>query len=281
MTLANRIPEENNLPTSKFGTKVNSMWLAQMSDGHRITRDDYILSSINQYISSHPSVTLIVLSWIQNGIRWRLNYVDGTMWVGTERINWPQRLVFDPIRPLAFKSFAMTLSVSPSPSPSPNSSQLRFVGLGLRITIVHDLYLDMYVAIYPDDTWSVEITTPAINPALVNAVSGVLYWKIFYDDATVITKQMMNFEDAPTENVQVIILFFGVNNPAYPRARIFSHDYYWKDGDLWGFSHTDINYTRGHVKTGSLVSNRLWKWIMYATKRDYTADGYTHPSPQW
>lgn len=285
MTLADKKLTESNKVIALLGVR-SSMWIAIFSNGHRITHPVAIRGAILSYLDSHPKVNLINLAWVQNGIRFRLDYTTGQMYRGGTLIKLPICTAFRPRRFIATQTYAFTPSSSPDPSPnitlepSPNNSELVCVQLGYRNTLVGSAYVDIVLKIFPDDTWE-WVTTYSVDPILVSSVTGVKYWKIFYGDTTVITKRMMNFEDAPTENVQVILLFFASGHPAFPRARLHGHDFYWKDGDTWGFSNTDPSLVSGHVKTGSWVSDDIWQWILYATKRDYTADGYTNPSPEW
>jgi len=259
----------------QFKTKETEFWLAVMDDGTIITRRDYI----RQVIINHPA-HLLTLTWVQDGqMRCKLNFVNGFMSVNGIIAPWPLRLNYEDADFVAFKRWSTDLNTSPDPSPG-LSPVLLFTGIGVDVQIVGGQRVKMFMAVKPDGTWK-WVTDYAQDQALVNAVRGVAYWKIYYKDAIIRTARQGTWEDMPDEDVQVVLLFFKRGHPGYPRARLVTHDYYWKDGDLFGFSHTNSAYTRGTVKTGSFVSDVEWKWIKLTSKRDYVVHDYENPSPEW
>lgn len=259
----------------QFKTKETEFWLAVMDDGTIITRRDYI----RQAIENH-SAQLLTLTWVQDEqTRYKLNFVNGFISVNGVIVPWPLRLNYEDVNLVAFKRWSADIGTSPDPSPEPSPIFL-FTGIGVNVRIVGEQRVRMFMAVRPDGTWK-WITDYVQEPTFINAARGVAYWKIYYKNAVIRTARQGTWEDMPSEDVQVVLLFFKEGHPAYPRARLVTHDYYWKDGNLFGFSHTDPAYTRGTVKTGSLVSNTEWRWIQMASKCDYRAHDYENPSPEW
>jgi hypothetical protein len=267
----------------KGSAKAKNMWLAIMDDGTRITRETGILGAIN----AHPA-NLVTLSWIQNGVRYMLDYTRGLMSIGGNRIPWPARVKYEDTKLVAFHRMKNEQQVSLSPSPSPLVSpspspedELLCAGLGVSVRIVGTQRVKRTLLIFPDGSWDWEVTYTHDN-TLINAVSGVNYWKIYVnDDQKVYSSGRFDLSEVPDTNILAVLLFFKPNHPAAPRAVLTGFDYYWFDSELFGFSFNDPSFTRGIVKEGVLVSNELWRWVQFCFSRDYFAKDQEHPSPEF
>ncbi len=249
--------------------RANNAWVAIMVDGSRIIRENYIVRAINE----HPS-ELASLSWIQNSTRrFRLNFIQGNMSVDHRFTPWPKKLPYEQGK-VNFKA-GKRWAVSPS-SPSP---VLDCVFLGVEIDC-GGYTNTMLMTILEDNSWKWEIVS-SIPDIDAQCVTGVDYWKIYYNDATIITARQMNWEDAPSDNVLVVLLFFRKPHPAAPRARLHGYDYYWKNGNVFGFSRTNLNFAHGSIKNGVWVSDEIWQWANLVSRKDFVVNGYTNPSPEW
>lgn len=258
-------------PDSKKDTdmrKTNDRWVAIMVDGSRIVRENYITQAINNHSSELASLT-----WIQQGRRYRLNFIHGHMSVDFQHVPWPKRLPYVQDN-VTFKAGKRWASSPTSPSPI-----LNCVFLGVEIDC-GGYTTTMLMTIFENGSWDWEFTS-SVSDIDAQCVTGVNYWKIYYVDATIITARQMDWEDAPSDNVLVVLLFFRSPHPAAPRARLHGFNYYWKDGDTFGFSRISPDFARGNVKNGVWVSDEIWHWANLVSRKDFVVDGYTNPSPEW
>lgn len=244
-------------------------WIATMLDGSCIIHKDYIIQAINE----HPS-ELMTLSWKQNtNHKFTLDFIQGFMTKNCKTISWPKKLPYkhDKVTIKAGKRW----EISP-PSPS---SKLNCVFLGVEVDC-GGYTNTMLLKIFEDNSWEWE-TVSSVSNLDAQCVTDVDYWKIYYSDATIITPSQMNWEDAPTDGVIVVLLFFKSPHPAAPRARLHGYDYYWKNGNVFGFSRSKPEYAQGSIKKGVWVSDEIWKWVNLTSRKDFVVDGYANPSPEW
>ena len=96
-------------------------------------------------------------------------------------------------------------------------------------------------------------------------------WRIYYGDGSNFDSNDGSWESAPSENVQLVVLYEGEDDAlGRPRRFIFSgDDYYFKDGEIFGSSFNDIANTRGSVKFGKLLNDRRFAFIGARANRDY------------
>ena len=98
-------------------------------------------------------------------------------------------------------------------------------------------------------------------------------WRIYYGDGTTFDSNDGSWEGAPSENVQLVILYEGENDntiPPRPRRFIFSgDDYYFKDGEIFGSSFDDITKVRGSIKFGKFLSDDDFSRIRLKAEVDF------------
>jgi len=85
----------------------------------------------------------------------------------------------------------------------------------------------------------------------------VIGWKVWYGDESVVTSRESSWEQAPDQDVQVVMLYFDwKDSQGRPRRQIFSGcDYYFCDGNWtvpsnWADSFTDFSVVKGICKYG-------------------------------
>ena len=103
------------------------------------------------------------------------------------------------------------------------------------------------------------------------AGTTVRAWRIYYGDFTTFDNKRGTWDDAPAENVQIVILFEGWDDDlGRPRRFMMSgDDYYYSDGTWFGSSFTDIAKAFGTVKFGKFISDADFNRILQTAEADY------------
>ena len=100
----------------------------------------------------------------------------------------------------------------------------------------------------------------------------VRLWRIWYGNGTTFDSNDGTWEEAPSDNVQVVILYEDWNDlQGRPRRFVMSgSDYYFKDEDLFGHSFDDETKTRGTVKRGKWLTDEAYEAIRLKAMEEYS-----------
>jgi len=87
-----------------------------------------------------------------------------------------------------------------------------------------------------------------------------LGFRVYYGDNIVASSQHAKWEDMPSDNVQVVVLFdertWAGGNYC---TLLHSHDYYWKLGEFWGQTNRPVEIPLGAAaKRGKLLDKADW-----------------------
>lgn len=99
----------------------------------------------------------------------------------------------------------------------------------------------------------------------------VRLWRIWYGDGSTFDSKAGLWEAAPSENVQVVMLYENRNDRQGRPCRFVmsGKDYYFKDGDLFGVSFDDESKTRGIVKRGKWMTDEAFETIRVRAFEDF------------
>lgn len=100
----------------------------------------------------------------------------------------------------------------------------------------------------------------------------IIAWKIFYGDGSTFSSKDGEWEDAPTTNIQVVMLYERwTDEQGRNKRRIMAgYDFYFKDGDTYG-SYNLGDQVRLDAKTGEWISNKDFADVEKRAIDDYDA----------
>lgn len=104
------------------------------------------------------------------------------------------------------------------------------------------------------------------------AGTTVRLWRIYYGDGSTFDSNDGTWEEAPSENVQIVSLYEATSDAqGRPTRYVFSgSDYYFKDGDMFGDSFNDRTKVKGSVKYGLYLSDEDFDLIRISAFKDYS-----------
>lgn len=208
------------------------------------------------------------IAWLQTGLNVTLHYLLPAISVNGELKSWPRRWVIQDLKPVCRNTFSVSHTSPPSPSPDPSPVML-YTLLGIDVQ-AYGYRARMGYQVFPDGSYVWRIQRDVGND-VADYEGGVDGWKLYYDDATIITSHDMEWEDAPDTGIVACNAYFPEGHPSYPRACWYSYDYVWKAGNYMGYA-TDLQYTHGHVKylgVSPALNDREISWARLLVKSDF------------
>lgn len=98
---------------------------------------------------------------------------------------------------------------------------------------------------------------------MTGSLTGISHWRIYYGDGSMFSSAEGSWSEAPDYDVQVVVLFTAdqTANGSHYKTIVSMVDYYWKDGDAFGYSFDDRRVCKGAIKYGAWLSNEGFRAV--------------------
>ncbi len=99
-------------------------------------------------------------------------------------------------------------------------------------------------------------------------------WRIYYGDGTVVDSRSMDWDDAPSDDVQVVVVFMDATYSNHGQIRnyrqiLHTYDYFWKLDDEFGCSQAYGVPERAQIKEGRMTTKENFLAIYNRANNDY------------